>query len=92
MPNTMSMRAAAITAVNIRSALMSYALGATGLPSQNYQSSGDHRNRNVMRLTDRSLRCCGCWASYGEPRVARRAADLMPNTRVEVVDDAWHHP
>ena len=29
---------------------------------------------------------------YGPPEVAYRAAGLMPDARVEVVPDAWHHP
>ena len=30
--------------------------------------------------------------AFGGPDVARRAAELMPNARVEVVADAGHHP
>jgi len=58
------------------------------------------RARRTMVLTDAEqaqisqpvLFVWGDREPLGGPEIAHRAAGLMPNARVEVVRDAWHHP
>jgi pimeloyl-ACP methyl ester carboxylesterase len=49
-------------------------------------------NEELARIAQPVLYVWGDREPFDGPEVGRRAAELMPDARVEVVDDAWHHP
>ena len=49
-------------------------------------------DRELARLAAPTLFVWGSDEPHGPPHVAERAAALMPDARVDVVPDAWHHP
>lgn len=49
-------------------------------------------DEELTRIAQPVLFVWGDREPFGGPEVARRATEVMPNARVEVVDDAWHHP
>ena len=49
-------------------------------------------DEELARIAQPVLFAWGDHEPFGGPDVARRAAELMPNARVEVVADAGHHP
>jgi pimeloyl-ACP methyl ester carboxylesterase len=46
----------------------------------------------LARITQPVLFVWGDQEPFGDSGVARRAASRMPDARVEIVHDAWHHP
>lgn len=49
-------------------------------------------DQDLARIAQPVLFVWGDREVFGGPDVARRAAGLMPHARVEVMQDAWHHP
>ena len=49
-------------------------------------------DEELARIAQPVLFVWGDREPYGPPEVAFRAARLMPDARVEVVPDGWHHP
>lgn len=49
-------------------------------------------DEELARIAQPVLFVWGDREPYGQPELAHRAAGVMPNARVKVVDDGWHHP
>ena len=87
-----------VTAYHAARRLPGYGAAAAAIFRGSLRVGG--RARRTMVLTDEEqarisqpvLFVWGDREPYGRPEIAHRAAGLMPNARVEVVGDAWHHP
>lgn len=78
--------------------LPGYGQAAAAIFRRSLQLGGAARRTLVLtdeelaRIAQPVLFVWGDREALGGPEIARRATELMPNARVEVVEDAWHHP
>lgn len=78
--------------------LPGYGSAAAAIFRRSMQPGGAPRDEMILsdadleRIAQPTLFVWGADEPYGSPEVARRAARLMPDARVEVIANGWHHP